>query len=199
MKIRLKILHKLYHWTLSWSSHPRAAWALFSIAFIESSVFLIPPDVLLIPMTLAKPPRWFWYATITTAGSVLGGIAGYFIGWGLWESLGRAVVQFYHLENEVVLLAQRYETHAFLTVFTAAFTPIPYKVITVSAGLFRISFISFVIASLVGRAMRFYLVAALVGFFGEPVKRIIERYFDLLAFLFVAILIISFFVFPAIL
>lgn len=199
MKIRLKFLHYLYHWTLSWASHPRASWALLSIAFIESSVFLIPPDVLLIPMTLAKPSRWIWYATVTTAGSVLGGIAGYFIGWGLWESIGKAVIQFYHLENEMALLAQRYETHAFLTVFAAAFTPIPYKVITVSAGLFRISFIPFVIASLVGRAMRFFLVAALIGFFGEPVKRIIERYFDLLALLFVAILIISFFILPALL
>lgn len=199
MKIHLKFLHRLYHWTLKWASHPRASWALLSIAFIESSVFLIPPDVLMIPMTLAKPKRWIWYATITTVGSVLGGMAGYFIGWGLWESIGKTVVQFYHLENEVALLAQRYETHAFLTVFAAAFTPIPYKVITISAGLFHISFLPFIIASLVGRAMRFYATAALVSFFGEPVKRAIERYFDLLTFLFVVILIMGFLVLPKIL
>lgn len=198
MKIQLQFLHRLYHWTLRWAAHPRASWALLSIAFIESSVFLVPPDALMIPMTLAKPKRWIWYATITTVGSVLGGMAGYLIGLGLWESIGKAVMQFYHLENEVALLAGRYETHAFLTVFTAAFTPIPYKIITISAGLFHISFLPFIVASLVGRAMRFYLVAALVGFFGEPVKRLIERYFDLLAVLFVAILITGFLVLPKI-
>lgn len=189
MKIHLKFLHTLYHWTLLWASHPRASWALFFIAFIESSVFLVPPDVLLVPMTLARPKRWPWYAMVTTVGSVLGGIGGYLIGLGLWESIGEAVVQFYHFEDEVALLAARYETHAFWTVFLAAFTPIPYKIITISAGLFSISFIPFVVASLIGRAMRYYAVAALVGFFGEPVKHAIERYFDLLSVVFALLLI----------
>lgn len=184
MKIRLKFLHRLYHWTLQWASHPRASWALFSIAFIESSFFLIPPDVLLIPMIIAKPRRWVWYGFLTTVGSVLGGIAGYFIGWGLWESVGKAIVEFYHFEEQINLLALRYDTHAFWTVFAAAFTPIPYKIITISAGLFRISLIMMIIASLVGRSMRFFMVAALLGIAGEPMKRFIERYFDLLTVLF---------------
>ena len=199
MKIHLKFLHRLYHWTLKWSAHPRASWALFGIAFIESSFFLIPPDVLLIPMTLAKPRRWAWYGFLTMIGSVFGGIAGYFIGWGLWESIGEAIVRFYHFEEEIAALANRYETYAFWTVFAAALTPIPYKIITISAGLFRISLVTMIVASFIGRGMRFFIVAALVGIFGEPIKRIIEHYFDLLAFLFVALLIIGFLVLPAIL
>ena len=151
MKIHLKFLHRLYRWTLTWAAHPRAPWALFGIAFIESSVFLVPPDVLLIPMTLAKPRRWIWYGFLTVTGSVLGGVAGYFIGWGLWESMGKAIVQFYHFEKEVGILADRYETHAFWTVFAAAFTPIPYKIITISAGLFKISLRTMIVASIIGR------------------------------------------------
>lgn len=192
MKIHLKFLHLLYHWTLKWSSHPRATWALFGIAFIESSFFLIPPDVLLIPMTIANPRRWIWHATITTVGSVLGGIFGYIIGVALWESVGVAIVKFYHFEPVVNAIKETYHAHAFITVFTAAFTPIPYKVITITAGLFRISLLTLIIASLIGRGLRFGLVAALLGFFGEQMKQFIERYFDILSFLFLGILIAGF-------
>lgn len=192
MKTRLTLLHRLYHWTLKWASHPRASLALFGIAFIESSFFLIPPDVLLIPMTIAKPRYWVWYATITTIGSVLGGIFGYIIGVALWESIGRAVVQFYHFEPTMEAIKESYRSHAFLTVFTAAFTPIPYKVITIAAGLFRISLLTLIVASLIGRGLRFGLVAALLGFFGEPMKQFIERYFNILSFLFLSLLIAGF-------
>ena len=167
MKIRLKFAHRLYHWTLKWAAHPHASWALFGIAFIESSFFLIPPDVLLIPMTIAKPRRWIWYATIATVGSVLGGIFGYVIGIALWESIGAAIVKFYHFEPVINAVKESYHSHAFLTVFTAAFTPIPYKVITIAAGLFRVSLFTLIAASLIGRGLRFGLVAVLLGFFGE--------------------------------
>ncbi|MEK7480745.1 MAG: YqaA family protein [Patescibacteria group bacterium] len=189
MKIRLKFLHTLYHWTLLWASHPHASWALFFIAFIESSFFLIPPDILLIPMTLARPNRWFWYASLTTVGSVLGGLFGYLIGVGLWESVGKHIVQFYHLESVMEAVGNQYAAHAFLTVFTAAFTPIPYKIITIAAGFFRISLLTLIVASLIGRSMRFFLVAILIGFFGDTMKRFIERYFDILSLAFVIVLI----------
>lgn len=189
MKIRLKFLHRLYQWTLKWASHPRASWALFGIAFIESSFFLIPPDVLLIPMTIAKPRRWVWYAAITTIGSVLGGIFGYVIGIALWESVGEAIVKFYHFEPAIEAVKESYHAHAFVTVFTAAFTPIPYKVITIAAGLFRVSLLTLIVASLIGRGLRFGLVAALIGFFGESMKQFIERYFDMLSLLFFIVLI----------
>lgn len=184
MKYKLPLLHNLYRWTLKWAAHPRAVWALFFISFIESSVFLIPPDILLIPMVLARPNRWFSYAAVTTIGSVLGGIAGYFIGFALWESIGKAVVAFYHVGPYVAIIKHQYELHAFLTIFTAAFTPIPYKVITIAAGLFQISIFTLVIASVIGRGLRFFLVAGAVGYWGDPIRALIEKYFDLLTILF---------------
>ncbi|MBI3421065.1 MAG: DedA family protein [Candidatus Sungbacteria bacterium] len=187
--IHLRFLHRLYHWTLKWASHPRASLALFGIAFIESSFFLIPPDILLIAMTIAKPRRWAWYAAIATIGSVLGGIFGYIIGAALWESIGKAIVQFYHFESVIKVIQENYQAHAFVTIFTAAFTPIPYKVITIAAGLFRVSLLTLIAASLIGRGLRFGLVAALLGFFGERMKQLIERYFDMLSLLFAILLI----------
>src|SRR3989344_7513271 len=118
MASRLTFLHKLYHWTIRWAAHPRAPWALFGIAFVESSFFLIPPDVLLIPMVLARPARWLTYALITTVGSVLGGLFGYYIGMGLWESVGQAIVSFYHLEDTLAMVRGQYQAHAFFTIFT---------------------------------------------------------------------------------
>ena len=185
MKYKLPLLHNLYHWTLKWASHPRAVWALFFISFIESSVFLIPPDILLIPMVLARPKRWFGYAALTTVGSVLGGIAGYYIGFALWESVGKAIVAFYHAGPYVDIIKHQYELHAFATIFTAAFTPIPYKVITIAAGLFRISLFTLIIASVIGRGLRFFLVAGAVGYWGDPIRVFIEKYFDLLTIMFV--------------
>ena len=180
MRYRFTLLHSLYHWTLKWASHPHASWMLFFISFIESSVFLIPPDVLLIPMTLAEPKKWFRFGVITTAGSVLGGVAGYYIGYALWETVGRAVVAFYGLGDAMAAVEVKYQANAFAAIFTAALTPIPYKVFTITAGLFHISLMTLIAASVVGRGLRFFAVARLVSRFGDPVKAFIERYFDML-------------------
>ncbi|PJE64788.1 MAG: cytochrome B [Candidatus Ryanbacteria bacterium CG10_big_fil_rev_8_21_14_0_10_43_42] len=191
---RLRWIHTLYHWTLSWAGHSYAAWALFGIAFIESSFFLIPPDVLLIPMVLARPTEWLRYAVITTIGSVLGGIAGYYIGLGLWESIGVAIVEFYHLGDVMHAIELQYQMHAFFTIFTAGFTPIPYKVITIASGLFHVPIITLISASFIGRGLRFLLVAGLIGIWGERMKVAIERHFDILSIMFVMLLVGGFFV-----
>lgn len=180
MKYRFPLLHSLYHWTLKWAAHPHASYMLFFIAFIESSVFLIPPDVLLIPMTLAEPKRWFRFGLITVSASVIGGIAGYYIGYALWETMGRVVVDLYGLTNAMAMVEAKYQANAFIAIFTAALTPIPYKVFTISAGLFHISLPTLIIASILGRGLRFFAVAWLVGKFGNPVKEYIEKYFDML-------------------
>ena len=180
MRYRFTLLHSLYHWTLKWAAHPHAAWMLFFISFIESSVFLIPPDVLLIPMTLTEPKRWFRFGLITTIASILGGIAGYYIGYALWETVGKGVVAFYGLGDAMDLVQAKYQANAFAAIFTAALTPIPYKVFTISAGLFHISLVTLIFASIIGRGLRFFAVAWLVGQFGEPVKEFIEKYFDIL-------------------
>jgi membrane protein YqaA with SNARE-associated domain len=135
----MHVFKKLYDWTLLRARTKNASYALFGIAFIESSFFPVPPDVLLIAMVVADRMKWLRYALICTAGSVLGALLGYFIGWGLYETAGKLIVDTYNLHAVVELIGRKYSENAFMTVFTAAFTPIPYKAITITAGLFKIS------------------------------------------------------------
>jgi len=251
-------LHRrIYDWTLAWAYKPSAAVALFILSFAESSFFPIPPDVLLMPLALGNPRRWFYYAFLCTLGSVMGAVAGFCIGWLLWSAsvtfllmfiftvlsvppglflfrrrtdpggrvlpfacaLGAGVLLgwlvgmtayqgtvsefcfavipgFTHKTfNEVSELYQKYN---FWIVFTAAFTPIPYKVITITAGIFGTGgqadsplqfFVMFIIASIIGRASRFFLVSGLMRAFGPRIMPFIDRYFNWLALLFTALLI----------
>lgn len=184
-----KTMRKLYDWTLNWSRTRHAKIALFFLAFTESSFFPIPPDVLLIAMTVAHRFKWWLYAMLATAGSVLGGIAGYYIGVTLFASVGKSIIEFYHFEKAFEAVAQRYEQNALITVFTAAFTPIPYKVFTIAGGVFRIPLEELIIGSLLGRAGRFFAVAGALRIFGKGIANVIEKYFDALSFLFMALLI----------
>ena len=184
-----KLLRKLYNWTIHWAKTPRAPAALFAVAFIESSFFPVPPDVLLIAMVIADRAKWFRYALICAIGSVLGALLGYFIGWGLFETLGKWIVSFYHLEKQFDVVGRMYADNAFMAIFTAAFTPIPYKVFTIAAGLFKISVLVLVFASILGRAGRFFLVAGLLRVFGKKISGFIEKYFDLLSILFIVLII----------
>lgn len=189
IKFPTKVLKKLYNWTKHWSRTGKAPYALFAIAFAESSFFPIPPDVLLIPMTVAHREKWLRNALICTAGSVLGGILGYIIGWSLYQSIGKVLVETYHLQDAILSLGQKYADNAFLTVFSAAFTPIPFKAITISAGLFGISLPILIAASLIGRAGRFFLVAGALRVFGKKIEDSIEKYFDILSILFLVLLV----------
>ncbi|MBI4608102.1 MAG: DedA family protein [Candidatus Rokubacteria bacterium] len=174
-------VHGLYEWTISWAGTPHGTAALGLIAFAESSFFPIPPDVLLIALALGRPDLAFWYATVSTAGSVAGGAAGYGIGyWG-----GRPVVEWLFGRSKVELvhrLFQRYEAWA---VGIAGFTPIPYKVFTIGAGVFYVKFPVFLVASALSRGARFFLVAALLFTFGPPIREFVERYFEWLTVLLV--------------
>jgi len=187
-----RLLRKLYEWTIHWSKTNQAPYALFGIAFIESSFFPIPPDVLLIAMVVADRKKWLRNASICTAGSVCGALLGYFIGRGLYESIGKLIVGYYHLETIVAMLGRRYTENAFFTVFTAAFTPIPYKAITITAGLFKISIGILLIASLIGRSGRFFLVAGALRIFGKKIEQSIEKYFDIFSISFVVLLVLGF-------
>jgi membrane protein YqaA with SNARE-associated domain len=187
---------RLYDWMLHWSAHRHAQTALFLLAAAEASVFPIPPDVLLISMALARPLRAMRYAAIATAGSVSGGLVGFAIGWGLWRLVeGWA---FGHLgflgftPDNFAAVQTAYQNNAFLAVFSAGFTPIPYKVFTIAAGVFGIGLPVFIAASILGRAGRFFLVAALLRVVGPAVKPFIERYLGWLTLAFVALLIIGF-------
>jgi len=187
-------LRKLYDWTVAKSGSPKAEKYLALLAFAESSFFPIPPDVLLLAMGFSNRKRSFHYASICLLFSLLGGVIGYLIGYGLYESIGVPIISFYHLQPFMEAIGTRYEAHAFLAVFTAAFTPIPYKLITISAGLFRISFIPFFIATILGRGARFFLVAGVIYTIGPKARPFIEKYFEWFTLLFTALLIGGFFV-----
>lgn len=184
-------MKRLYDWVLHWAETPYGVLALFLIAFMESSFFPVPPDVLLIALCLGSRPKSFWFALVCTAGSIMGTFLGYYIGYVLWETLNLKTFFFKYVFSEEVfnIVVQKYQENAILTIFTAAFTPIPYKVFTIAAGVCKISLASLLVASIVGRAGRFFLVAILIYLFGPPIKRFIDRYFDLLAVVFTVLLV----------
>ncbi|MDP3937867.1 MAG: YqaA family protein [Deltaproteobacteria bacterium] len=193
----LKGVHyRLYDWVLEWAAHRHARWALFGLAFTESSFFPVPPDVLLIAMALARPARARFFAAITTLGSVTGGIAGYAIGYTLWAALrdwvfmhmGSLGFTLHNFDNVQTL----YQNNAFLAIFTAGFTPIPYKVFTIAAGVFEVALPVFILASVLGRGARFFLVAELIRRAGPRVMPFIERYLGLLTLAFAALLVLGF-------
>lgn len=190
---RLGPLRRLYDWTLHWAYTRYGTPALAVVAFVESSFFPIPPDVLLIALAAARPRRAFLYALVATTCSVLGGLFGYLLGALFMDTIGGSIVSLYHLERQFAFVQEKYQEAAFWSVFTAGLTPIPYKVFTLAAGAAQIAVPVFVVASVLGRGARFFGVAALIFFLGPAVRAWIERYFDRLAILFVILLVAGFF------
>jgi membrane protein YqaA with SNARE-associated domain len=186
------VLRKLYDWVLHWARTPYGTWALFILAFCESSFFPIPPDVLLIALCVALPKRAFQYAFVCTAGSILGGILGYYIGWQFMASVGNAIIELYGLTDKYEYIQHLYKTYDAWAVGIAGLTPIPYKVFTITAGAFEINFVIFVLASAVSRALRFFFVGGLIYIFGPTIQSFIDRYFNALAVSFVVLLILGF-------
>lgn len=180
---------KLYDWVLHWAETPYAVPALAILAFAESSFFPIPPDVLLIALALSIPKRSFRYAAICAIFSVLGGLLGYLIGYALFETIGKSILEFYQAMEGFAKVRAYYDQWGPLMLAVATFTPIPYKVFTIASGVFEMPLIPFVAISAVGRSARFFMVATLIYFFGAPVKRFIDKYFDLLSVLFVILLV----------
>lgn len=183
---------RVYDWTIGWAYRPSASYALFGLSFAESSFFPIPPDVLLMPLSLGNPRKWFHYALICTIASVLGALAGYAIGYFAWHAGVDAFFYKYvpgFTPKAYQDIAGLYEQYNFWIVFTAGFTPIPFKLITVTGGAFKISLLPFVVAATISRASRFFLVAGLMRIFGSRITPFIDRYFNLLALLFTALLI----------
>ena len=177
------LLKKLYLWVIHWAKTPYAVFALFILAVAESSFFIIPPDTLLIAMGLGKPKKSFFYALVCSVGSVLGGIVGYTIGYFLWAKVQGFFIPHIFSQSVFDAVQAKYALHSFWIVFTAAFTPIPYKVFTITAGVCGISLLGFFVASSVGRSMRFFLVATVLFFFGERAEKYIEKLFTSLCFL----------------
>ena len=179
-------------WVEGFAEKPGAGWALFAIAFAESSFFPIPPDVLLIALAMSVPAKSFRYALVCSLGSVLGGMFGYLIGLEFYDLVGRKIIEFYSLQEQYAAVKILYDQNAFLAIAIAGFTPIPYKVFTIAAGAFQVSFATLVYASTVSRPARFYLVAALFFFFGARIKPLIDKYFEALTLAFVILLVAGF-------
>ncbi|MEX2217859.1 MAG: YqaA family protein [Phycisphaerales bacterium] len=182
---------RLYDWVLSLAHSKHALTALFLLSFAESSFFPVPPDVLQIALTLERRSRAWLYAAVSTVASVLGGILGWIIGYALWHAVGGFFFRYVPgvTEKNFALVHDKFEANAFLAIFTAAFTPIPYKVFTIAAGVFEISLLTLIVGSMIGRGARFFLVAAVFWKFGPPARAFVEKYFNLLTFLFTAALV----------
>jgi len=193
------LIRKLYDWVLQWAATPYATPALFIVAFLESSFFPIAPDVLLIAMVIAVPVGWLRFALVCSIGSVLGGMFGYLIGFQFMDLIGNRIVEFYHFQGKWDKIGLLYEEYNAWAVAVAGFTPLPYKVFTLSAGAFKINFPIFVLASAVSRSARFFLVAAFLYKFGPPFKALIEKYFNLFTIIFFILLVLGFFILKVIL
>jgi membrane protein YqaA with SNARE-associated domain len=190
------MIKRLYNWILSWSESRWGWLALFTIALFEASWFPLPPDILLIALCLGATKRSFRFATICLVGSVLGAALGYMIGYFLWTTPSGEATALANLFYEYIFsvdsfnnVGALYDRFNFWIVFTAGFTPLPFKLFTIAGGMFHINFLMFIIASMVSRGMRFFLIAWLIWKFGAPIKSFIDKYFNLLATLFTIMLI----------
>ena len=188
------MLRSTYDWVMGLAARKDAIWVLAAIAFIESSVFPIPPDVLLIPMVLAARDRAWRYAAVCTIASVLGGMLGYAIGLFLFESAGQPLLEFYGYAAKFDEFRGRYNEWGAWIVFIAGLTPFPYKVITIASGVAELDFAVFSIASVLARGLRFFIVAALLWWLGPPVREFIEKRLGLMTIIFCVLLLGGFIV-----
>jgi membrane protein YqaA with SNARE-associated domain len=183
------MLQSLYDWTVSLAASPNAVWALAAISFVESSFFPIPPDLLLIPMILANPDQAWFLATVAMLTSVAGGYLGYGIGRLAFDTIGVRILRFYGLLDRFVGLERLYRKWGVWIIIAKGMTPIPYKVVTIASGAFHFNLGKFTIASVICRSLRFYLLAALLWKFGEPIRSFIEGRLVLVTTIFVIFLV----------
>lgn len=183
------MLRKLYDWTLKLAARPNALGALGIVSFTESSFFPVPPDVLLIPMVLARRERAWLIAGVCTIASVLGGLLGYAIGFYLFETVGRWVIDLYGLQHKAEQFQSFYDHYGLLVILIKGLTPIPFKIVTITSGAMHFNLPLFVGACIVTRGARFFLVAALLKFFGEPIRNFVEKRLTLVFTLFLVALI----------
>ncbi len=183
------MLRRLYDWMMRKAADEKAPWALGVVSFIESSFFPIPPDVMLVPMVLANREKAWRYATIATVTSVAGGMLGYAIGYYLYDAVGLPILKFYGKENALDSFIAFVHEYGVPAVIIKGMTPIPYKIVTIAAGVAKMDLLAFTAASVVARAMRFYLVAGLLYFYGEPIRDFIEKRLTLVTTAFVVLLV----------
>jgi len=183
------MLRRIYDRVIALAEHPRALWWLGVVSFVESSFFPIPPDAMLIPMVLAKPQRAWIIATVCTVASVAGGFLGYAIGYYFFETWGHSIIQFYGLQDGFARFQQQFNEYGLWVILIKGLTPIPYKLVTIASGAAHFDLLTFGVASLLTRGARFFLVAALLRVFGDPIRHFIEKRLTLVTTAFVVILV----------
>ena len=186
------MIKAVYNWTIKLSATRYALWALAIVAFAESSFFPIPPDILLIPLIIAKPRNAYLIALIAMIASVLGGGLGYYIGLKLYETIGIIIINFYHAQQIFLEFQAQFNKYGAAAVLFAGVTPFPYKIITISSGIAGMSFYKFVIFSIIARGARFFIIAILLRLYGEPIRNFIERHLNLLFIAFMVLLVLGF-------
>lgn len=186
-------MRRLYDWTMAQAQGRNALWVLAFISFIEASVFPIPPDVLMIPLVLAAPQRAWLIATIATVASVLGGLAGYGIGFFAFEALGQPILEFFGKADKMAEFNATFNDAGFWAVLIAGVTPFPFKVITIMSGWTAMPLATFITTAIIARALRFFIVCGLLRAFGTPIRDFIERYLGLVFTAFIALLLGGFF------
>jgi membrane protein YqaA with SNARE-associated domain len=182
------MIRALYDWVMRLAAHRHAAVALFAVAFMESSFFPIPPHAMLIPMVLAERDKAWKFALIATVASVLGGIAGYAIGYGLFDAIGKPVLEMYGAMAKFDSFRDRYNEFGAWIVFFAGVTPFPYKVITIASGVTELNFTVFLLASIISRGLVFFVICGLLYFFGQPIRAFIEKRLGLMFTIFLVLL-----------
>ncbi len=186
---KISLLQRVYNRCMEWIQTPAGVWALFFIALAESSFFPIPPDVFLIALCVGAPKKSFKFALICSVGSVIGGAIGYGLGLGFMDTIGQSILDWYGLQDKYTVVQGLYQQYDAWAVGAAGFTPLPYKLFTITAGAFKIDFVTFMVVSIAARSARFFLVSALIYKFGAPVQYFINRYFNILTLVFLFLLI----------
>ena len=185
---------RLYHWTLALADTPHAPWALGVIAFAESSFFPLPPDLILVPMSLARPKRAWFYAGLCTLCSVAGGVLGYMIGSVLYESVGRPLIHLYGYDQKALVLRSCYDTYGWLIILLKGLTPIPFKLVTIVSGFAGYNIALFIALSFLTRGARFFILAGILNHFGDPIRAALDRHFATFMALILAMIVFGFWV-----
>jgi membrane protein YqaA with SNARE-associated domain len=185
----MPVFDRAYYWTLDRAGRRSGAAWLAGVSFAESSFFPLPPDLLLVPMVLARPERWFRLAAMCTLASVIGGLFGYLIGYSLYETVGRPIIHFYGLERQFDAFVAAFRANGGWILVAKGMTPIPYKLLTITSGVARLDLGVFILASILSRSMRFFIVAGLLRLYGERARDFIERRLTLVGTVFVVLVV----------